>query len=97
MEFSGTWLSMLLGFFVIQIVLCLKLNNKILKFVPLIIIALSYILAIIFFVGGVVGLFPQGGRFAGVFIMLFSSADLLGCLIGWGVYTIYNKKKAKKQ
>ncbi len=97
MDFFGTWLGMLLGFFVIQIVLCLKLKNKILKFIPLIIVALSYILAIIFFVGGVVGLFPEGGRFAGVFIMLFSSADLLGCLVGWGAYIIRNKIKAKKQ
>ena len=97
MGFIVAWVGMLIPFFIIQAVLCLKVRNNLIRFVPAVIIALSYLLAFFMYLGGVLGVFPEGGAFAGAFVALFSSADLVGCLLGWLLYYIVKKIKAKKQ
>lgn len=88
---------MLVPCFIIQLILCLKVRNKLIKFVPAVVIALSYLLAFFMYLCGVLGIFPEGGAFAGAFVAIFSSADLIGCLLGWFIYYIIKKVKAKKQ
>ncbi len=97
MEFILSWLGMFICFFVIQGILCFKVGNLFVKFVPAAIIALSYIAAFIFYIGDIAGIFPEGGTFAAVFLLLFSSADLMGCLFGWLAYYIFKKTKRKKK
>ena len=96
MAFIASWIGMLLAFFVAQMLLCFKVENKFMKFIPACLIALSYILAIILYIGGIAGLFVEGGTFAAAFILIYSSADLLGCLVAWLIYFIAVKLKNRK-
>ncbi len=96
MGFILSWVGMLLVFLAFQLVVSFKFKNILMRLIPAMIIALSYIFAFVLYLGGALGLFPEGGQFAGGFIMLFSSADLLGCLLGWLLYFIVCKSKEKK-
>ena len=95
MGFIGSWIGIFAVFFVAQLLLCFKIKNKFLKFIPACLIAVSYIIAIIFYIGGVSGLFPEGGTFAATFILLYSSADLLACILAWIIYFIALKIKRR--
>lgn len=97
MEFIASWVGVFIAFFIAQILLCFKIKNKLAKFIPAALVAVSYIIAIVFYVGGIAGLFPEGGTFAAAFILIYSSADLLACFLAWLIYLIAIKLKSKKQ
>lgn len=75
----------------IQLLLCFKVNNKVICLLPVILLS---IFTIIFVAMSIT--ITGWNRLEYIFLVIFTGFMLLMCGIGWGIWLIINRKKQNK-